>query len=107
MGCSSGVVADCDDARRFQQDDELLKQFFAGSPFLRVVLAVSKRISGFMRMKGEDVPEEDASINVLKHAPYDRRRSFGHSAPYRRSLSNQIEIPALSELAYVNVVSQG
>lgn len=107
MGRSGSIVADGDDARRLQQDNELLEQFFAGSPFVRIVLAVGERISRFMRMKGEDVPEEDASINVFQHAPYDRRSSLGYSASYRRPLSDQIEIPALSVLAHVNVISQG
>ena len=107
MGRSGGIVADGDDARRLQQDNELLEQFFACSPFLRVVLAVSKRISGFMRMKGKDVPKEDASINVFQHAPYDRRSSLGYSASYRGPLCDQIEIPALSVLAHVHVISQG
>jgi hypothetical protein len=104
MSCSGSIVANGDNARRLQQDNELLEQFFAGSPFLRVVLAVSKRISGFMRVKGKDVPEEDASINVFQHAPYDRRSSLGYSTSYRGPLCDQIEIPALGVLAHVNVI---
>mgnify|MGYP006197018245 CR=1 FL=1 len=53
MNCSSSIVAYGNDTRGLQQDNELLEQFFAGSPFLRVVLPVSKRISGFMRVKGK------------------------------------------------------
>ena len=60
-----------------------------------------------MRMKGEYVPEEDASINVFQHAPYDRRSSLGYSASYRGPLCDQIEIPAPGVLAHVNVISQG
>jgi hypothetical protein len=107
MSCSGSIVANGDNARRLQQDNELLEQFFAGSPFLRVVLAVSKRISGFMRVKGKDVPEEDASINVFQHAPYDRGGSFGHSTAYRRPFGDLVEIPTPSVLAYVKVVGQG
>lgn len=106
MNCSS-IVAYGNDTRGLQQDNELLEQFFAGSPFLRVVLPVSKRISGFMRVKGKDVPEEDASINVFQHAPYDRCSSLGYSASYSRPLCDQIEIPSLGVLAHVNVISQG
>lgn len=107
MNCSSSIVAYGNDTRGLQQDNELLEQFFAGSPFLRVVLPVSKRISGFMRVKGKDVPEEDASINVFQHAPYDRCSSLGYSASYSRPLCDQIEIPSLGVLAHVNVISQG
>ncbi|WP_019396524.1 hypothetical protein [Pseudomonas aeruginosa] len=84
-----------------------MEQFFAGASFVRVVLAVGEWISGFMRMKGKDIPEEDASINVLQHAPYDSRGSFSYSTSYRRPLRDQIEIPAPGMLAHVNVVSQG
>ncbi len=107
MGRSGGIIADGNDARRLQQDNELLKQFFAGASFVRVVLAVGEWISRFMRMKGKDIPEEDAGINVFQHAPYDRRGSFSNSTSYRRPFSDQIEIPALGVLAHVNVVSQG
>ena len=107
MGRSGGIIADGNDARRLQQDNELLEQFFAGASFVRVVLAVGEWISRFMRMKGKDIPEEDASINVFQHAPYDRRSSLGYSASYRGPLCDQIEIPALSVLAHVHVISQG
>lgn len=60
-----------------------------------------------MRMKGENVPEEDAGINVFQHIPYDRRSSLGYGASYRGPLCNQIEVPALGMLANVNVISQG
>ncbi|VFS92016.1 Uncharacterised protein [Pseudomonas aeruginosa] len=60
-----------------------------------------------MRMKREDVPQEDASINVLQHAPYDRGGSFGHGTAYRRTLGDLVEIPTLGVLANVNVVGQG
>ena len=45
MGCSGSIVADGNDARRLQQDNKLLEQFFAGSPFVCVVLTVGERIS--------------------------------------------------------------
>jgi hypothetical protein len=60
-----------------------------------------------MRMQRENVPEEDASVNLFQHAPYDRSGSFGHSTAYRRPLSDLVEIPTPSVLAYVNVVGQG
>jgi hypothetical protein len=107
MGRSGSVIADGDDAGRLQQDNELLEQFLAGSPFVRVVLAVGKWLSGFMRMKGKDVPEEDASVDVFQHAPYDRRSSFGYSASYRGPLCDQIDIPALGVLVHVNIISEG
>ena len=107
MGRSGGIIADGNDARRLQQDNELLEQFFAGASFVRVVLAVGEWISRFMRMKGKDIPEEDASINVFQHAPYDRGGSFGHSTAYRRPLGDLVEIPTPSVLAYVKVVGQG
>ncbi|AFK57225.1 hypothetical protein TMO_c0615 (plasmid) [Tistrella mobilis KA081020-065] len=59
-----------------------------------------------MRVEREDVPKEDASINVLQHAPYDRGGSFGHGTAYRRTLGDLVEIPTPSVLAYVNVVGQ-
>jgi len=60
-----------------------------------------------MRMKREDVPKEDASINVFQHAPYDRCGSLGYSTACRRPLDDLVEIPTPSVLAYVKVVGQG
>lgn len=45
MYCGGSIVANGNDARRLQQDNELLKQVFAGSPFLRVVLTIGERLS--------------------------------------------------------------
>jgi len=103
---SGGIVTDGHDASRAQQDNELLEQFFAGSPLTRIVLPVGERISRFVRMKREDVPEEDASLNVFQHAPYDCGGSFSHSGAYRRPLGHLIEIPTPSMLGYVDVVRQ-
>lgn len=106
MSCSGSIIADGDDARRLQQGNELLEQFFTGSPFVRVVLTVGKRVSGIMRVKGEDIPEENASVNVFQHAPYDRCSSLSYSTSYRGPICNQIEIPALGMLTDVNVIGQ-
>jgi hypothetical protein len=45
MSRSGSIVADGDDTRGAQQDNELLEQFFASSLLTRVVLPVGERIS--------------------------------------------------------------
>ncbi len=107
MSRSGGIVADGYDARWTQQNNELLEQFFASLPLASIVLPIGERISRFMRMKRKDVPEEDPSINVLQHAPYDRGGSFGYSTAYRWPFDNLVEIPTSSMLAYVNIIGQG
>ncbi|HIF4775653.1 TPA: hypothetical protein ACX14B_002071 [Citrobacter freundii] len=59
-----------------------------------------------MRMKWENIPEKDASINVLQHSPYDRSGSLGYGIADCGSLWSQIDIPTLGVLAHVNIVGQ-
>ena len=57
-------------------------------------------------MEREDIPEENAGINVLQHVPYHRGSPFRHRAAFRRALFGKLKIPSSGMLTDMNVVSQ-
>ncbi|AOK42027.1 hypothetical protein WL96_13740 [Burkholderia vietnamiensis] len=61
----SSIISNCDDTFWPQQNDKLLQQLFASATFAGVMLPIGKGIASIMRMQREDVPEEDASVDML------------------------------------------
>ena len=100
--CVGSIVTNCNQATRANHAKQFRKELFSNPTFSRIVAAITEGIIGFMRMQGEDVPQEDTGFDLRKNIPDNCRRLLRNRWAFCWSFARQS--PSLEVHVKVHIV---